>query len=292
MKECYNTGEEILCGTDIYLNSCPVNTATSFHAHNFIEIAYVAQGKGIHVIGSREYSCMQGDIYILNYDVPHQFIPMEGCCMLVNNCIFKPGFLDCSLVNSRNFSDITGHYLLRQMISDDFEYNMNVSLPAKDMVIVGGLYDKMLTEFATREDGYVEILRAYLIELLVTLFRVLKKNIQNDTHRFKDDNVVFRNIISYIETNFCKDIKLEELSMQAFFSPVHFSRLFKEHTGMTVKEYIQKSRIDEACHLLIHTDKKVTDIAAEVGYHDGKHFNILFKRLTGKTPSGYRKSPV
>jgi AraC family L-rhamnose operon transcriptional activator RhaR len=84
-------------------------------------------------------------------------------------------------------------------------------------------------------------------------------------------------------------MKLEELSMLAFLSPSHFCRLFKEYTGLTVSEYTQRLRIEEACRLLKMSDKKVIDVAADVGYKDIKHFNQVFKKIIGKTPRDYRK---
>ncbi len=58
---------------------------------------------------------------------------------------------------------------------------------------------------------------------------------------------------------------------------------------MTVFEYAQNIRIEEACKLLKTTDKKVIEIAMSVGYKDLKFFNKVFKRYTDTTPREYRK---
>jgi AraC family L-rhamnose operon transcriptional activator RhaR len=290
--EDYMDGEGYLDKSGIFINSCRVEESTSYHAHNFIEIAYVAAGEGEHKVGSKNYPCSQGDIYILNYDVSHKFIPADGKFMIINNCIFRPNFIDYRLIDSRNFEDISGHYLLSHMIGNDFTDEMKISLPTKQKIYVDNLYSRMLEELETKEEGYVEILRAYLIELLIILFRVFKKKIISSNMESKQmfrNDAIFKNIMTYIETNLYKDIKLDDVSILTFFSPIHFSRMFKTHTGMTLKEYVQNSRIDEACRLLETTDKKVIEIAEDVGYHDIKHFNMLFKRRKGKTPSEYRR---
>jgi len=59
---------------------------------------------------------------------------------------------------------------------------------------------------------------------------------------------------------------------------------------VTVSEYIQKIRIEEACNLLRNSNYKVILIAQMVGYKDIKHFNEIFKKITGMTPSSYKKS--
>lgn len=147
------------------------------------------------------------------------------------------------------------------------------------------LYEKMLREFTLKDDGHIEILRAYLIELLVMIFRTLKKSNFTgdslDTHR----RLLMEKVIKHMKDNHANGLKLEELSMMAFLSPSHFCRLFKEYMGLTVSEYTQKLRIEEACTLLKHSDRKVIDVAADVGYRDLKHFYQIFRKITGKTPS-------
>ena len=75
----------------------------------------------------------------------------------------------------------------------------------------------------------------------------------------------------------------------SFFSRNYFCRLFKDATGMTVVEYIQKIRIQHACRLLKETNDTVLSISHQVGYEDIKFFTKLFKRYTGQNPSAFRK---
>jgi YesN/AraC family two-component response regulator len=93
-----------------------------------------------------------------------------------------------------------------------------------------------------------------------------------------------------MKDNYSSDIKLEDLATRAFLSPNYFSKLFKDCTSITISDYIQKLRIEEACNLLKNTDKKIIDISGEVGYKDIKFFNQIFKKIIGKTPSDYRKN--
>lgn len=68
-----------------------------------------------------------------------------------------------------------------------------------------------------------------------------------------------------------------------------FKRRFKAATGVTLIEYLQNLRIEEAKSMLENSDRAVDDISAEVGYLDCSFFRRLFKRLTGLTPSNYRR---
>ncbi|MDF2717560.1 MAG: AraC family transcriptional regulator [Paenibacillus sp.] len=58
---------------------------------------------------------------------------------------------------------------------------------------------------------------------------------------------------------------------------------------MSVFEYLQKLRIEEACRLLAEGSDKITDIAGTVGYGDYRFFNKTFRKMTGMTAQQYRK---
>ena len=59
---------------------------------------------------------------------------------------------------------------------------------------------------------------------------------------------------------------------------------------MTYREYVTRVRINEACRLLANTDKKITEIAAIVGYTDADFFYRVFKNRTGHTPMQLRRA--
>ena len=48
------------------------------HRHDFIEIVYVISGQGIHIVGDSEYEISKGDLFVINYDTPHCFLPLNS----------------------------------------------------------------------------------------------------------------------------------------------------------------------------------------------------------------------
>ena len=82
----------------------------------------------------------------------------------------------------------------------------------------------------------------------------------------------------------------ERLAKIAHYSPAQFRRLFRELTQMSPSDYIVNVRINAAKTLLGTTDRRVSDIAAEVGFFDHAHFIRTFKRIVGTTPAKYRRS--
>ncbi len=280
-------------GEPIYINKATEKVEPHLHVHDFLEIAYVSSGKGIHILANKKYSVSKGDLFVINYDVEHEFRPVEGAGdkLIIYNCIFRPEFLDYTLINCKDFKDIAYHFLFNSLFPQE-------NGPVNDLKIIGGdgddiqqLYIKMHNEYMGKNPGYIEILRAYLIELLVTIFRKYKKSEALDEHHRTESRkrALIEEAISYMHENYKNEIKLEELSMMSFFSRNYFCRLFKDVAGVTVVEYIQKLRIQNACRLLKETSDTVAEISNQVGYEDSKFFTKLFKRYTGHTPSAYRK---
>ncbi len=260
------------------------------HAHEFIEIAFIADGTGSHSIAGNQYAIGRGDIFVINYDTEHLLRTRPGDILTVYNVVFAPAFFDYALLDSRDFSDITRHFLLQSFFMGKLPTHWSVRLEADALQAATALCEKMHDEYSRRQFGYVQVIRAGLIELLILIFRAIRSSGKLEVVQPGPRHEGFDNILHYIEENFTEQLKIEDLSMLAFVSPTTFSRQFKALVGCTFKEYVQKLRIESACKLMRGTDMKIIDIAASVGYRDLKHFNAVFKRILGLTPSQFRSN--
>ncbi|WP_235782020.1 response regulator [Paenibacillus senegalensis] len=92
----------------------------------------------------------------------------------------------------------------------------------------------------------------------------------------------------YIHQFLHEELSLSKLAELVYFSPPYFSRLYKQMTGQGVLEYINETRINKAKLLLKTTDRKIHEIAAEVGLESAPYFTRLFRKKTGLTPQEYR----
>ena len=95
-------------------------------------------------------------------------------------------------------------------------------------------------------------------------------------------------VINYIDENFRLDISLEMLAEQVFFSTTYLSKLFKQETGMNIKEYIDKVRITKAKELLKNSKYSIQQVGDLTGYVQSQSFIKFFKRHMGVTPGEYR----
>lgn len=93
----------------------------------------------------------------------------------------------------------------------------------------------------------------------------------------------------FLRSNIDQDVSLPEIAAFADTTPAYLSNLFHQQTGMTIKQYQQRIRMEHACHLLEATQNKVTDIATRTGFYDRRYFTRIFKETYGMTPLEYRQ---
>lgn len=97
-------------------------------------------------------------------------------------------------------------------------------------------------------------------------------------------------VLQLIRTHYMEDLTAEALSRQVYVSPQYLSRLFARYLGCSVYEYVTSYRITKAKELLLtRRDRKIQEIAQDVGYADSSHFIVMFKKLTGMTPAQFRR---
>ncbi|MBR5311360.1 MAG: helix-turn-helix transcriptional regulator [Clostridia bacterium] len=94
--------------------------------------------------------------------------------------------------------------------------------------------------------------------------------------------------ISYIRSGFAEELTIADVADHAGFSTDYFNRLFREHTGFTVMEYVRFIRLSRAALLLRTTARDITDIAFDCGYETHESFTRAFGSLYGRSPSEYR----
>jgi len=95
-------------------------------------------------------------------------------------------------------------------------------------------------------------------------------------------------VIDFLKENYRSAISREGLARAVDVSPDHMSRSFKQYTGKRILDFINELRIKETEGLLKNTDKKIVDIAFDVGFENLVSFNRVFYKINKMTPSKYR----
>ncbi|MHB8278223.1 MAG: helix-turn-helix domain-containing protein, partial [Candidatus Humimicrobiaceae bacterium] len=91
----------------------------------------------------------------------------------------------------------------------------------------------------------------------------------------------------YINKQYKEEILLDELASVIHISRTYLSFLFKKEVGITFPQYLTKFRINKAKELMKHSEFRINEISAMVGYSDPAYFNKIFKKVVGTTPYNY-----
>jgi AraC family transcriptional regulator len=98
-----------------------------------------------------------------------------------------------------------------------------------------------------------------------------------------------RKALAYIEEHLAEPISLDALAQLVGLSACYFCRAFRQSLGMPPQRYQLSQRIERAKTLLAKRAASVTDVSLAVGYNDTSAFCTAFRRVTGLTPSAYRR---
>ncbi|GAB6991744.1 response regulator transcription factor [Paenibacillus pini] len=171
------------------------------------------------------------------------------------------------------------------------------------------------------------LVQSTVVEILVQLLRVVQERGGDDDQIFELDLGNYKNFLQYkeldllfkhvedkclvviqflsqqkpsqpvkmvltvkqiVEKQFGSNLSLKQIAEQVHLHPVYLGKLFKAEEGISFNDYLLKIRMEKAKELLLYTDKKVYEIAQEVGYQELDWFYKKFKEYTGVSTSEYR----
>ena len=92
-----------------------------------------------------------------------------------------------------------------------------------------------------------------------------------------------------MQEHYREPVSVDDIAASAALSKYHFSRLFREKTGVSPHEYLSSLRLQHARKLILETSLSVEDIASRCGFSTASHFIRAFKKEMEFTPAAYRK---
>lgn len=94
---------------------------------------------------------------------------------------------------------------------------------------------------------------------------------------------------AFIQEHQTDRLSLGEVAKAVNTSPFYFCKIFKKATGLNFTDYLSRIRIERSKNLLLNPNLRVSEIAFEVGFQSLTHFNRVFKRAVGQSPTHYRE---
>ncbi len=148
------------------------------------------------------------------------------------------------------------------------------------------IFDKIIYEKTSSAPMSAEMLDLLINQLIIMIYRL-----QSNSFSFIEEkkfDIIYQ-IQRQFENNLDKEYTLSELSKQYHISPSTLSHQFKKATGFSVFEYLNSCRYASAKNYLLKTNMSVNEIIEKCGFTNNSNFSRSFKKLTGMTPSFFRK---
>ncbi|NLY46321.1 MAG: helix-turn-helix transcriptional regulator [Tissierella sp.] len=98
---------------------------------------------------------------------------------------------------------------------------------------------------------------------------------------------IVNNAKEFIDKNYMKDIRLEDVAKEVCISSFYFSRIFKKYVGVNYIQYLTSIRMEKSKDLIIADKLQIKEIAVQVGYVDQNYFSRVFKKYTGESPTEF-----
>ena len=137
----------------------------------------------------------------------------------------------------------------------------------------------------------------YFLEYFIRILRNLLALFPKSTENAEDNSKLFRkermkDMIDYIHQNYTKSITIQDIATAANISKSECYRCFNEFSEMTPTDYINKFRLQQAAHLLITSDKSMSDICYQTGFNNTSYFAKKFKEHYNQSPNSYRADKI
>ena len=241
------------------------------HWHERMELLLIYSGSICLHIGGKELNAKENSLVIIPPEKAHMGISgNEGVR-------YRTVMFDVSAFY--NLSNATDKYL-KPIVNQI----TNFSTVTYDAQIVE-LCNSLIKEQLSQSVASPLIVIGKIYELLGFLYR---RCLCEPTLSLPDGK--FKNVIDYINDNYCNDISSAELSRHFGYDEAYFCRRFKSVTGLTPMNYIQILRLESAKEKIRSRQLKISEISAACGFKDASYFTRCFKKRYGITPARYAQA--
>lgn len=288
---------------DIFPNDRPYKLVSCFmhksyslnlHTHDFYEINFIVNGKGVHYTENSFKETSVGDIYVIppgTYHGYHNIDNLDVYHLLVHKNFFYKYNNDFNMLSAFNI-----------LFNVDYKARTNVTIKDTISYSANDAFDELLDIFnkldsieykTTFAPQTIDLNSSYLLSYSIAISIIAKlceiyqiHYIKTDSfdENYKNDIEMLR-VMNFIHTNYHKKITLEELCNVSFSSKTSLTEKFKKYIGQSPLNYVNYYRVQMAKRLIIETEKSISTIAQETGFFDASHLNKIYTKFEKKTPS-------
>lgn len=249
------------------------------HYHDFLEIYYFLGGKMNYFIGNKTYKVKKFDMIFIDKFTYHRTIYREND---VRERILISFYDDVlSTIDDIRVYDKLSHLFEIKKASFPAEFNKK---------LVDNFINRILPSYYKTGSPVSQMkARVLFLELLLEIVEAAEEGVLiEDTSDVSPAERRVTEVINYINSNYQGNITLNALSKHFYVSKYYLCHIFKDITGVSIIDFINKKRLAEAERMLKYSNLNITEISEAVGFNSVNHFIGLFKNNYSCTPRNFR----
>ncbi len=249
-----------------------------FHFHLELELVHVIKGRGVRYVGRSVEPFSAGDFCLIGSNLPHAFgshpSDRQGAEWIVGHFLPEKWGVP--------FWDLPETRRIKKLFSQG---QRGIWFDAREARTCLRLF-RHLEQIPMG----AQRLAAWL-EILDRLTSLRSRRFLNPAPCLSDELIDGRlkRILAWIDENASGEITQAQAAREVRMSPQAFSRYFRRRTGKVFHRYVAEVRIARGCSELLHSDRRVSEIAFQSGFNNLSNFNRRFREITGRTPLQYRE---
>ena len=247
------------------------------HQHDEYQLTMIQKGKGTFIHGAYVGPFAPGDVFLVAGNTPHLFRSdidaAEGA--LSSSIFFSWQFMEQHLGAFSEYAFFQEKRGLAEKGGRAFG-----QLATNSAILIQSVF---ATEGLVRLHSFFELLQTLLSSHEWRSFEGLPRRRLNEFQGRRLDQV-----FDYTLAHFAEPISLATIAAVAHMNESAFCRYFKLHTRKSYITFLNEFRVQQACRLLVQSEKSVVEIALEVGFNNISNFNRQFKKVMNCTPKAYR----
>lgn len=279
------------------------NCSVEMHCHKHYEFALITKGSCTHTYRGVTVPLMPGDVFVIEPNQPHGY-EIQAQVEIIN-CMFFPEQLNFEssqmLQSTMSKKDIQKQWdeILRyisfeedQIEGEVRQANLNtqgiIHLNSQELYQVESLLKEMASEQERKEVNLEYAKAAYLQLILVILSRVQQRRTEKmKAHSDQKRDMIYHALV-YIEDHLDEKIDFNKLAEEGYMSTSYFRTIFKDVTGLTPVDYLNRMRVVKSLEYLEMERCSIAEAAAKVGIYDSNYFSRMFKKIMGYSPKYFK----
>ncbi len=262
------------------------NRPLHLHWHDEMEIIQIESGEGLVSIGANLFKASPHDIFFVNSGELHSVKPIDSTTISFTSVVFNKSFLKSDELDIIQFKYIT------PLIENTIALPKKICSADLDSKETPSVFSLIIEEFTAKTFGYELSIKSLLYRLILLMLRMdqIKDNYSQAYSVEESANLLrIKRVLEYVEQNYAGAITVHEISALINVSDYYLCHLFKQMVGVTLIEYVNIVRVSKAEQILMHSDKKILEIALDNGFNSLSYFIKTFKKYRNYTPTEFRK---